>query len=235
MVTCFLLAAGLHGGVLFGLGLSLTEPPAYGVRAGQNSLEVELVAAPSTPSVDPTPDIPATEIPVPEPEPQKQADPIEEEEPDDLTTLTILATTTRPDPAPARAPQTVLSAPKPQSTREKGDGSSPVPGRDATTLRSTGGARGANTASYLSNPEPPYPDEARRLGIEGVVTLLVRIDSRGRPVEVRVLRSSGSSLLDRHTADFVRKRWEFKPAKVGGIPVESEVEIPVRYSLYDRR
>ena len=122
MAACFLLAAGLHGGVLFGLGLSLSEPPAYGVRAGQNSLEVELVAAPAAPtapSVDPVPDTAPAEVPVPEPEPEKPHEPAAAEEPDDLATL---ASVTRPDPAPARAPRPALSTPRPEPAREKGDG-----------------------------------------------------------------------------------------------------------------
>ncbi len=46
------------------------------------------------------------------------------------------------------------------------------------------------------NPKPPYPVRAIRLGQEGSVQLELRIDEKGRVQNIRVLRGSGSPLLD---------------------------------------
>lgn len=59
---------------------------------------------------------------------------------------------------------------------------------------------------------------ARRLGEQGEVGLDVRVGIDGRVQEVRLTRSSGSSLLDQTAIDTVRQ-WRFRPATVDGNPV----------------
>lgn len=56
--------------------------------------------------------------------------------------------------------------------------------------------------------EPEYPPASRRAGEEGTVHLTVLVDGAGRPREVSVSRSSGSTRLDRAAQDAVRK-WRF--------------------------
>jgi protein TonB len=85
--------------------------------------------------------------------------------------------------------------------------------------------------AYGSNPKPPYPLAARRLGVEGVVTLEVLVRPDGSPAEVRVQSSSGSPLLDASALDTVRKSWRFIPARRGNVPIESRVTFPVRFRL----
>jgi len=85
--------------------------------------------------------------------------------------------------------------------------------------------------AYGSNPKPPYPLAARRLGVEGVVTLEVLVRPDGSPGEVRVQSSSGSPLLDASALDTVRKSWRFIPARRGNVPIESRVTFPVRFRL----
>lgn len=72
--------------------------------------------------------------------------------------------------------------------------------------------------------------EARRLKQQGVVLLEVEVNADGRPTDVRVRGSSGFSALDQAALKAVR-RWEFEPARIGGLPVSSRVEVPVRFSL----
>lgn len=85
--------------------------------------------------------------------------------------------------------------------------------------------------SYLHNPHPPYPEEARRARQEGVVTLRVSIDSAGRVKAVRVERASGYPMLDQSALNTVRYRWRFKPAISNGLKVAAEVSVPIRFSL----
>jgi protein TonB len=67
---------------------------------------------------------------------------------------------------------------------------------------------------------------------QGVVYLHVLVNADGRPDDVSVSRSSGYPLLDRAAVEAVRG-WTFEPARAGGLPVSSPVEIPVRFSLAD--
>ena len=49
---------------------------------------------------------------------------------------------------------------------------------------------------FLSYQPPTYPRLAQQAGLEGEVILQVRIDAKGTPDEVTVVRSSGTSSLD---------------------------------------
>ncbi len=83
---------------------------------------------------------------------------------------------------------------------------------------------------YLRNPSPPYPEEAKLAHQEGVVLLLVQVSENGDASEVSVKQSSGFHRLDEAALQAVRK-WKFKPGTMGGFPVKSQVEVPVRFRL----
>jgi protein TonB len=93
------------------------------------------------------------------------------------------------------------------------------------------GSDGLARPAYGSNPKPHYPLAARRLGVEGVVTLDVLVRPDGSPAEVRIRSSSGSPLLDDSAVETVRSRWRFIPARRGNVPVESRVSFPIRFKL----
>ena len=84
--------------------------------------------------------------------------------------------------------------------------------------------------AYQHTPVPRYPADARQHGLEGVVVLSVLVRSDGRVEEARVAASSGAAVLDEVALDAVRK-WTFVPARQGGRPVESVVEVPVKFAL----
>lgn len=85
---------------------------------------------------------------------------------------------------------------------------------------------------YRNNPLPEYPYIARQRHWEGVVWLLVDVSAKGLVDDVDVERSCGHRILDRVARKTV-KRWEFTPATRAGLPVESQIRIPVRFSLED--
>jgi protein TonB len=89
-------------------------------------------------------------------------------------------------------------------------------------------------ARYGQNPTPPYPPEARRRGWEGTVLLMVEIRENGRPERVTIKESSGHSVLDDAALGAVG-RWTFVPAQQDGKPVRSVAEVPIIFSLQDRR
>jgi protein TonB len=84
--------------------------------------------------------------------------------------------------------------------------------------------------NYRSNPLPEYPRLARQKHWEGVVWLLVDVTAEGLVDDLRVEQSCGHKVLDR-TARRTVKRWQFSPAQRAGVPVASQVRIPVRFRL----
>lgn len=203
-------AIALHGLLFFGGGAFFVQPAEYGVDAGESGIEVELIAAPP-------PAAAVVEV-VPAPQPVVEAT-VDEA---DLVTEPV------PAPQPVSVPEKKVETPAPSST-VVGDGSSSVPGLDATTFHSRAGAMSV-LPSYLKNPAPRYPEAARQAGQEGVVLLRVEISSAGKAEEIAVRRGSGFELLDAAAVNAVRK-WKFRPAKAGSIPVPSSAEIPVRFQL----
>lgn len=83
---------------------------------------------------------------------------------------------------------------------------------------------------YLHNVPPAYPKEAFLKNVQGIVWILAVIDPHGRPGRVEVERSSGSEILDTAAAHAVEK-WQFLPARRAGLPVGSDVRIPIRFQI----
>ncbi len=85
-------------------------------------------------------------------------------------------------------------------------------------------------AEYLRAPEPDYPRAAREDEEEGLVVLRVRVSTDGLPTEIRLGRSSGFAVLDRAAIVAVR-HWTFVAATDGRRPIESWMDIPIRFRL----
>ncbi|MEA3548435.1 MAG: energy transducer TonB [Thermodesulfobacteriota bacterium] len=86
------------------------------------------------------------------------------------------------------------------------------------------------TPLYQINPPPQYPRLARRRNLEGVVLLEVLIAISGKVADLRLLNSSGHSVLDRAAQKAVR-RWLFTPGTIDGRRHEMWVKVPVRFQL----
>ena len=79
------------------------------------------------------------------------------------------------------------------------------------------------------SPDPAYTPEARDLGIEGTVVLVVVIGTDGHTHQIRVARSLGHG-LDEQAIAAVR-RWKFKPATAQGKPVAVAIDIEINFHL----
>lgn len=86
------------------------------------------------------------------------------------------------------------------------------------------------TPLYRVNPPPKYPRIAKRRGQEGLVLLEALISIAGRVNELKILKSSGHSLLDNAALRAVRT-WSFSPGSVDGMLEEMSVKVPVRFRL----
>ena len=63
------------------------------------------------------------------------------------------------------------------------------------------------TGAGGERPEPPYPQLALDTGQQGTVVLVLTGDDTGNVVSAEIKASSGSSILDRATVDFIKRHW----------------------------
>ena len=211
----------VNGLVIAGL-LSLAGPQA--LRQLSRTIEVALITPPAqvaAPEPEPAPPVvkPPEPLPIkkaaprtplkltPEPRPEAApitpaapapvvaARPVEEARPASITA----------EAAPAAAPVAPSVAAAPEPALLKADAPPPHIGPRID-------------ASWSGNSPPPYPSLAKRMGEEGEVRLDVHVGAEGTVLDIKLKKSSGSSLLDQTAMDTVR-RWRFKPATVDGKPV----------------
>lgn len=128
--------------------------------------------------------------------------------------IVILAKPEPPKPEPA-------SVPSPEQ---------PEPEQQTIVTPERRGALTELLPSYLRNPAPVYPYEARQQGWEGTVIVEAEVLPSGRCGQARALTSSGYRVLDEAALQTIQ-RWQFKPATRGAVPVSVWVEIPVTFRL----
>ena len=73
---------------------------------------------------------------------------------------------------------------------------------------------------------PEYPALAREARVEGIVILEARVNTRGRVVDVKVLR--GHPLLDEPALVAVRQ-WRYRPLLLNGEPTEFILTVTVNF------
>ena len=83
---------------------------------------------------------------------------------------------------------------------------------------------------YIQAPQPVYPSQSRRMGEQGKVVLRVLVNEKGRPDQVLVQHSSGSSRLD-EAGRQAALRALFKPHLEDGRPVAVFVIVPLNFQL----
>ena len=80
-------------------------------------------------------------------------------------------------------------------------------------------------------PAPPYPPQALRRGLTGLVLLRILVDETGRPIDVAIETSSGERMLDDAAVTFVLQRWHFVPATQDGRAIKAYALVPIRFQL----
>jgi TonB family protein len=78
--------------------------------------------------------------------------------------------------------------------------------------------------------DPPYPQQARQQGVEGVVVVKLTVDAQGNPQKVRVGQSSGYAILDEAAVTHVA-RTRFSPGIQNGESVPAAISFRVRFRL----
>ena len=117
-----------------------------------------------------------------------------------------------------------LSRPELKLTRQ-------IPTTSRILLDQTAKSRNLHTpVKPLKTIHPPYPRQARDRDWQGQVILRFKILSNGTVESGTIHQSSGYQMLDDSALKAV-KQWQFQPAKNGGFPVVSVVDIPIKFDL----
>ncbi|MFM6983755.1 MAG: energy transducer TonB [Chitinophagaceae bacterium] len=77
-----------------------------------------------------------------------------------------------------------------------------------------------------------YPEGAKDIGYQGVVTIGYVVDDYGRVQNVKVTKTSGNNELDMEAVRVIRKtsgRW--KPGKINGKAVKTQMTVPITFKL----
>jgi protein TonB len=64
-----------------------------------------------------------------------------------------------------------------------------------------------NTGAGGDRPAPPYPKLALESGQQGSVVLLMTVNEAGVVTAVEIKETSGSSILDHYSMDYVKRHW----------------------------
>jgi len=80
-----------------------------------------------------------------------------------------------------------------------------------------------------SSPDPRYPEEARKKGLQGVVKLHILVAKDGSVKKLSVV--SGDPILAKASLDTVR-RWKYQPTFSTGKPVEVESDVEITFIIY---
>ena len=189
-------------GAAFLAAMAVSEAPQVGLQAlPPVPLRLETEREPSE-----APRFEAEAVPVPPvPETILAFEPDRPEEPEPEPTL---RTTPRPEP-PLDRPLVIFDRLAPPPVPEVESETAPV---------------------ELVNPPPAYPAFARRRGLEGhaLVEVVVRVD--GTCAEPRLLEWSGSRSFGDAALEAVRD-WRYRPASIGGRPVERPHTIRFTFRL----
>lgn len=232
----FSLAIGLHGAAAAVLLARWNDSADLVASAPLIMIDLAPVAvAPTVVPNDMPPDVVESKLveTVPDPAPEKPVEKIE----------------LPPDPAPVPELTATLPPPKPQekkiekkkpyqstaslaraasSADNKAErAAAPMPGANVRDSNAVPNWRSQLVARLERNKR--YPAEAQARGETGTVQLAFTVDRNGGAHSVRLIRSSGSSALDRETLTLIDRAAPFPPPppEMGGGQIA--VVVPIRY------
>jgi protein TonB len=198
---------------------------------------IELAALPVAPQTQPTELPPGPEqteaVPQPEPQPEKPVEKVEiKPEPAKEAELSVA-----PPPKPLEKPvekktrqkhASVASAPS--TVEHKAErAAAPAPGaasRNSNALPNWKSALVAQLERYKR-----YPSEAQARGESGVAQLAFSVDRSGGVHNAHIVRSSGSSALDRATLALIERAQPLPPPPPEIQGAQIAIVVPIRYNI----
>lgn len=137
------------------------------------------------------------------------------------------------DSSKADSAKTVIFAEAKQVQNAETTQSSPAPAKKKVNLGGVSNYSDYDEAPKLQSPvKPIYPASALEAGLQGSVLLEVEVLPTGRVGEVTVLKSvqSGAGGMD-EAAVVALKNARFAPARKAGYPVQTTVQISVKFKI----
>ena len=87
------------------------------------------------------------------------------------------------------------------------------------------------TVNTRLNQFKRYPRQARTRGHQGTVKVAFVLDSQGHVVSAKVVKSSGSPILDQETLDLLQRAQPFPVPPNGSSETDLFLEVPISYAL----
>jgi len=116
-----------------------------------------------------------------------------------------------------------------ESIRSTAFGDATLTPPPSSAKRAESAADGFTPVEILFKPKPAYTLEAREMRLEGEVSLQVVFQASGTIRVVRVVQGLGHGLDE--AAQQAALRVRFKPAKRGGVPVDTNATIKISFEL----
>ena len=232
--ACFALALSFHAAGAAALLARWSEDS--DLVANAPVIMIDLAPVPVAPDITPNelpPDHVLSRAEEPEPEPEKPVEKIEMT-PDPAPQPELAVT---PPPKPIEKPKekkpkqkraSVASAPSTAEHRAE-RAAAPMPGassRDSDALPNWKSQLVARLERYKR-----YPSAAQSRGEQGVAQLAFSIDRSGGVHNAHIVRSSGSSLLDRETLTLVERAQPLPPPPPEMSGSQIAIMVPIRYNM----
>ena len=149
--------------------------------------------------------------------------------------LFLAQATTPATPPPSQPSSAQLAQPASATTpNQAAPAEPPSPNPDASGIYQVGA--GVKGPIIIYQPEPTFPEEARKLKFYGTPTVALIVDDKGKPQNVHVVLSVVDSVdqnyreaalaLEKATVDAV-KQYRFKPATKDGKPVAVYLNVEI--------
>ena len=233
--ACFALALGVHGAVVVGLLAHWQENSDLVANAPVITIDLAPVAV--------APDTKPTELP-PGPQ-QAEAEPAPE--PDPVRPVETLDLPPEPKAAPLAALTPPLQPPQKlneQKPEQKQASLASAPSTAENTAKRAAapapGASSRNSYAVLNwksrlvaslERSKRYPSAARARAEHGVAQLAFSIDRHGGVHNARIVRSSGSELLDSETLALLQRAQPLPPPPPELAGAEIAIVVPIRYNI----
>ncbi len=222
LAVAAVLALGVHAALL---QVDIPWKPPVLLMPPSRAVDISLVTI-QKPVENPAPPKPGKIGPKPAPEPERPPKPILKPVVQPRPTPADVQPKPAPDPSPAMAAP--MTDPAVEETATKS--ARAIPEENAAASDEEHAAVQVSVPLYDLNPPPVYPRVARRRNYQGTVLLDVRVTADGSAAEVKLAQSSGYSVLDQSALSAVQG-WRFEPARRGSHPIETWVQVPVRFEL----
>jgi protein TonB len=230
--ACFALALGFHAAGAAALLTHWRED--YDLVANAPVIMIELAPLPVAPDIKPN------ELP---PGPQ-QTEALPEPEPDPVKPVEKLDLPPQPQAELTAAPPKPIEKPLDKKHRQKHASLASAPSSaEKRSARAAAPAPGASSHNPDALPNwkselvsrleraKRYPPEAQARGEHGVAQLAFSVDRSGGVHNARIVRSSGSSLLDEATLALVERAAPLPPPPPELSGAQIAISVPIRYNM----